>query len=305
MLASYPKIGFGFNPAPLSRFTSGLTNPKMYDGKKMMAFHESSYGDDSVTHLMHEYMDNVKMRKERDDDIDKDKRDRAEWVRREQGKDPGLHSYFEEEMRIRREGIIKRLTKERPIRRVASMLMAHNTKGIKFEYPKTCYNDPMSILKEEIVVREVRRDKQGRRIRSTDEKKDLEKFMKKDGTEGEGEGNGGGRPSSKGRRGGRGRRAGVTLGTLEGDKEGGGGAMFGEREEDVDKRIADRKIGGVGDRSKLPSFIKKAENRADAVALSFERPNRVSNIVIKGRRDAAPAVISDGADTMLHLIDNF
>lgn len=159
-------------------------------------------------------------------------------------------------------------------------------------------------IKAEIVVREVRRDKQGRRIRSTDEKKDLEKFMKKDGAEGEGDADGGGRPSSKGRRGGRGRRAGVTVGMLA-NKEGGGGAMLGEREEDVDKRIADRKIGGVGDRSKLPSFINKAEKRADAVALSFERPNRVSNIVTKGRRDAAPAVISEGADTMLHVIDNF
>ena len=101
-----------------ARYT-GLTNPKMYDGKKMMAFHESSYGDDSVTYLMQEYMGNVKMRKERDDDLDAEKRRRAEWVRQEQGRDPGLHAYFEEEMRIRREGIIKRLTKERPIRRVA------------------------------------------------------------------------------------------------------------------------------------------------------------------------------------------
>ena len=85
----------------------------MYDGKKMRAFHESSYGDDSVTQLMHEYMDNVKMRKERDDDLAAKKHDRAEWVRLEQSKDPGKHLYFEEEMRLRREGIIKRLTKER------------------------------------------------------------------------------------------------------------------------------------------------------------------------------------------------
>lgn len=270
-----------------ARYT-GLTNPKMFDGKKMRAFHESSYGDDSVTQLMHEYMDNVTMRKERDDDLAAKKRERAEWVRVEQSKDPGKHLYYEEEMRQRREGIIKRLTNERPIRRAASMLMEHNKKGIKFEYPKACYNDPMKILKEEIVVREVRRDKAGKRIRSSAEKAELEKYKKHEEE-----------PVKKGKQGRR--RGGITIGTIEAAKE----QKFGETQEQIDERRGARKAGGVGDRTKLPSFIKKAETRADAVFLTFEKPKRVSNIVTKGRRDAAPAVISQGADTVFDVIDNF
>ena len=97
------------------------------------------------------------------------------------------------------------------------------------------------------------------------------------------------------------RQGGITIGTIEAAKQ----EKFGETQEQIDGRIAARKAGGVGDRSKLPSFIKKAETRADAVALTFEKPKRVSNIKTKGRRDAAPAVISQGADTVFDVIDNF
>ena len=161
-----------------ARFT-GLVNPKLADGKKMKAFHESMFGDDSVQILMDDFMSDVKARKEREDQLEEEKKVRAEWVRVEQLKDPGLKLYFEEEMRERREGIIKTLTKERPLRNVADMLMNHNSKKIIFKYPDTCYSDPLSILKEEIVVKTVRRDKQGRRIRNADEKKELADYARK------------------------------------------------------------------------------------------------------------------------------
>jgi len=158
-----------------ARFT-GLTNPKMYDGKKMKAYFESSYGETDAKDVMDEFMENTLSRKERDDDLAKEKHDRAESVQTMQAKDPAIIQYFAEEMRVRREGIIKRLTKERPIRSVGKMLMEHNKKGVKFEYPESCYTDPMAIIREDIIVREVRRDKFGRRVRDTMEKDELIKF---------------------------------------------------------------------------------------------------------------------------------
>jgi hypothetical protein len=160
-----------------ARFT-GLTNPKMHDGKKMKAYFESSYGEMDAKDTMDEFMENVFERKARDADLAQEKHDRAESVRIMQSKDPLLHKYFEDEMRERREGIIKKLTKERPIRRVGKMLAAHNKKNIKFEYPQSCYNDPMAIIREDLIVKEVRRDKYGRRVRDTAEKEELLRFKK-------------------------------------------------------------------------------------------------------------------------------
>ena len=157
---------------------TGLVNPKLSDGKKMKAFHESSYGYDSVQQLMDDFMEDVTARKERDDALEAEKRQRAEWVMIEQNKGLGQKHYFEDEMVARREGIVKRLTKERPIRNVAAMLMGHNSKGIKFQYPNVCYSDPLSILKEEIVVSTIRRDANGRRLRSDEELEELKKYDK-------------------------------------------------------------------------------------------------------------------------------
>ncbi|GMI46500.1 hypothetical protein TrCOL_g10357 [Triparma columacea] len=158
-----------------ARFT-GLTNPKMFDGKKMKAYFESSYGETNAKDTMDEFMENVFERKARDADLALEKHDRAESVRVMQSKDPLLHKYFDDEMRERREGIIKKLTKERPIRRVGKLLAQHNKKNIKFEYPQSCYNDPMAIIREDLIVKEVRRDKHGRRVRDTNDKAELLKF---------------------------------------------------------------------------------------------------------------------------------
>jgi len=147
-----------------ARFT-GLTNPKLHNGKKMKAFHESSYGFQDVQVLMDEFMEDVVARKERDDDLEQEKKDKAEWIRQEQLKDKGRYAYFEDQVKARRIDIIKRLTKERPVRSVKDLLQKHNSKGIKFEYPKTCYSDPLAILKEEIVHNKIVRDKDGKRVK--------------------------------------------------------------------------------------------------------------------------------------------
>jgi hypothetical protein len=41
------------------------------------------------------------------------------------------------------------------------------------------------------------------------------------------------------------------------------------------------------------------------VSLGGEKPHRVSNIVTKGRRDAAPALKRGQIDTMTDIIDNY
>ena len=195
-----------------ARFT-GLTNPKLHDGMKMKAYFESSYGETDAKDTMDEFMENVLMRKERDDAAELAKKERAEGVRVKQESHLGLRLYFEDEMRERREGIIKRLTKERPIRRVASMLLEHNAKGIKYQYPETCNADPMAILKEDIVVREVRRDKSGRRIRNTDEIAELNSFAPEQGNNSKGKE--AKEPVKRGRR----RRGAVTIETIEAKKK--------------------------------------------------------------------------------------
>jgi hypothetical protein len=155
-----------------ARYT-GLVNPKNdIKGRKMKAFEDSSYGTSHVTTMLTNYMENVT------ESIDRDKEERdiatkrAQWVRAEQRKHPGAKLYFEDEMVARREGIIERLRKERPLRNVALLLLDHNTRKDKdqFKYPKGLDKDPQAILKEDIIPgKMVRRDKNGRKIRSQEE----------------------------------------------------------------------------------------------------------------------------------------
>jgi len=274
-----------------ARFT-GLSNPKLHDGKKMTAFRESSYGYDSVQVLMDDFMEDAIAKKERDDDIGHEKHERAEWVRQEQEKDAGLQQYFEEEMRERREGIIAKLTVSRPIRSIGKMLMEHNAKKIAFTYPGTCYSDPMAILREEIVVREnIRRDKDGKRIRSKDEMDELKEFDVR-GKKAEEEKTA---AEKKGRR-----RGGVTIGTISAEQK---EAQDLQGKKDAAGRVADRR--GGGQRDKAPSFIQKAEAGADAKSLAMEKKKRVSNIVTKGRRDAAPGLNTGNLDMLSDIIDNY
>jgi hypothetical protein len=270
-----------------ARFT-GLSNPKLHEGKKMLAFRESSYGYDSVQVLMDDFMEDVTARKQRDDELALEKSQRAEWVRVEQSKDVGLEKYFDEEMRQRREGIIKKLTKSQSLRNVGAMLMEHNSKGIAFKYPDNCYSDPMAILKEEIVVREnVRRDKDGKRIRTKEELEELKEFDLRGKAEA--------LAAAKTKR-----RGGVTIGTIAANQS---EANKEQLQKLAEERQAERR-GGQQQRS-APSFIKKAEAAADGSALAMEKAHRVSNIVTKGRRDAAPALKTGNIDSLADIIDNY
>lgn len=182
-------------------------------------------------------------------------------------------------MRERREGIVKKLTNSRPIRNVGKMLMEHNAKKIVYKYPDNCYSDPMAILMEEIVVREnIRRDENGKRIRTKDELEELKKFDVRSKE-----------ALAK-------RRGGITIGTITAEET--------ERQKkDAEARVQERR--GGEQRGKAPSFISKANASADSVAVSMEKTHRVSNIVTKGRRDAKPGLKLGNLDTVIDAVEHY
>ena len=55
---------------------------------------------DVAKDFMDDFVEDVLAKQEREEDTDTEKRERAEWVRMEQAKDPGLESYYKEEMRL-------------------------------------------------------------------------------------------------------------------------------------------------------------------------------------------------------------
>jgi len=272
-----------------ARFT-GLTNPKLHNGKKMAAFHESSYGYDDVQIMMDDYMEDVVSRKNRDDEIENQKKEKGEWIRQEQLKDKGRHAYFEDQVKARRIDIIKRLTKERPVRSVKDLLQKHNSKNIKFTYPSTCYADPLSVLKEEIVHNKIIRDKEGRRVKKYDPKaqaavkltrEEEDHVVSQEKEEGEGK--------KKTTRAG-GRRGGMTIEIIEDMKK----KDQGEQAERAEGRRND--IVNT-ERRQLPTFIKRAEAGADSAALSLEplRSDKKTGVEAgdQGRRRGAKAAISN------------
>ena len=59
-----------------------------------------------------------------------------------------MQLYYKEEMRERSTRLIEHFTKTRPLRSSASLIMQHNSTGIKFKYPEKIYIDPTEALYE-------------------------------------------------------------------------------------------------------------------------------------------------------------
>uniref|UniRef100_A0A7S2R5D9 Uncharacterized protein n=1 Tax=Rhizochromulina marina TaxID=1034831 RepID=A0A7S2R5D9_9STRA len=141
----------------------GLVHPGAADGHKMKAFNQSAYGTDSVTDLMLELRDMENDTVTRETQETNDVSERGEFVRQRQLEGRALKLYYKEEMRQRSVELIDKLTKERPQSNAAKLLAAHNRKGIKFNYPKAIYVDPMEALYEGTGIKT--REQKSRRAR--------------------------------------------------------------------------------------------------------------------------------------------
>ncbi|CAM9237414.1 unnamed protein product [Discosporangium mesarthrocarpum] len=116
----------------------GYTEPKLYGGKKMTAFHESPYGDDSVTTLMNEQQVQALYRKQVTERREEARRkERGEWVRLRQLEDPQLARYFHEEVTARNQHVISKLGADRqPFKSVGAALRKQNKARRKYAFPE-------------------------------------------------------------------------------------------------------------------------------------------------------------------------
>ena len=130
----------------------GLVHPSAAGGRKMIAFQNSSYGNDRAALGAAQVIKSLGDRLIKVEEKEKWLAKRRDWLKRQCVNSLPLYAYHADEIRARNTTLIDGLTKSKPRGRLHTLLQKHNDRKKKFKYPGEIYRDPQAALHEGLLA---------------------------------------------------------------------------------------------------------------------------------------------------------
>mmetsp|Transcript_1781 Transcript_1781/g.2418 ORF Transcript_1781/g.2418 Transcript_1781/m.2418 type:complete len:598 (-) Transcript_1781:48-1841(-) len=118
---------------------------------KMMAFAKSAYARPELSNFMQEHYGSIKAEMDKESNKRKEERNRNDFISTKIDKGGSWVPYYGQEMQEYKQKVIERINKEKPKSKLLSTLQEHNSRGVKYNFPRAVYEDPLAIINERII----------------------------------------------------------------------------------------------------------------------------------------------------------